>query len=66
VELSKREYASTTIMPTKKDIFGNWTKCQMCGDYIDLSTSEHDLTNIPFRCHKRFFILLAKLKCLTF
>jgi hypothetical protein len=54
VELSKKEYASTTIMPTKKDIFGNWTKYQMCGDYIDLSRHEHDLTNIPFRAIRDF------------
>ncbi len=54
MELSKKEYASTTIMPTKKDIFGNWTKYQMCGDYIDLSRHEHDLTNIPFRAIRDF------------
>jgi hypothetical protein len=33
VELSKGEYASTIVMPTKKDIVGNWTKQRMCGDY---------------------------------
>jgi hypothetical protein len=33
VEVSKGEYASTTMMPSKKDIFGNWTKRCMCGDY---------------------------------
>ena len=27
------EYASTTVMPSKKDIFGNWTEKRMCGDY---------------------------------
>lgn len=27
------EYASATVMPSKKDIFGNWTKKRMCGDY---------------------------------
>jgi hypothetical protein len=26
VELSKGDYVSTTMMPTKKDIFGNWMK----------------------------------------
>jgi hypothetical protein len=26
VELSKGDYALTTMMPAKKDIFGNWTK----------------------------------------
>jgi hypothetical protein len=33
VELSRGEYALTIVMPPKKDIFGNWTKCFMCGDY---------------------------------
>jgi hypothetical protein len=33
VELSKGEYALTTFMHATKDIFGNWTKCQMHGDY---------------------------------
>jgi hypothetical protein len=33
VELSKGEYGATTIMPTKKNIFGNWTKCHMCENY---------------------------------
>jgi hypothetical protein len=33
VEISKGEYALKIMMSTKKDIFGNWTKCHMCGDY---------------------------------
>jgi hypothetical protein len=33
VKFSNGEYASTTILPTKKDIFGKWIGCQMCGDY---------------------------------
>jgi hypothetical protein len=33
VELSRGEYASTIVMLAKKDIFGNWTKHYMCGDY---------------------------------
>jgi hypothetical protein len=33
VKLSKGEYALATFMHAKKDIFGNWTKCQMHGDY---------------------------------
>jgi hypothetical protein len=33
VELLKGDYASTIMMPTKKNIFGNWTKRYMCGDY---------------------------------
>jgi hypothetical protein len=27
------EYASATVMPSKKDIYGNWTEKRMCGDY---------------------------------
>ncbi len=37
VELSRGEYASTTMMPTKKDIFGNWNKPHMCGDYCPVN-----------------------------
>jgi hypothetical protein len=33
VELSHGEYASATIMPTKKDVHGNCTDKRMCGDY---------------------------------
>lgn len=32
VKLSKGEYASTIMMLTKKDIFGNWIEHFMCGD----------------------------------
>jgi hypothetical protein len=27
------QYASATVMPSKKDIYGNWTEKRMCGDY---------------------------------
>jgi hypothetical protein len=27
------EYALVTVMPSKKDIYDNWTKKRMCGDY---------------------------------
>jgi hypothetical protein len=27
------EYASATVMQSKKDIYGNWTEKRMCGDY---------------------------------
>jgi hypothetical protein len=27
------EYASIMVMPSKKDIYGNWTEKRMCGDY---------------------------------
>ena len=33
VELSNGEYASTIVMPAKKDIFENWTERRMCRDY---------------------------------
>jgi hypothetical protein len=33
VELFRGEYASTIMMLAKKDIFGNWIECLMCGDY---------------------------------
>jgi hypothetical protein len=33
MELSRGEYASATMMLTKKEIFGNWTEWCMCGDY---------------------------------
>jgi hypothetical protein len=33
VELSVGEYASTTVMPAKKDVHGNYTNRQMCGKY---------------------------------
>jgi hypothetical protein len=31
--LSNCEYASATVMPSKKDIYGNWTEKRMCRDY---------------------------------
>ncbi len=33
VELSHGEYASTTIISTKKDVHGNYTDKRMCGNY---------------------------------
>jgi putative transposase len=33
MELSHGEYASATVMPTKKDVHGNYTDRWMCGDY---------------------------------
>ncbi|KAL3688001.1 hypothetical protein R1sor_014310 [Riccia sorocarpa] len=32
VEISHGEYASATVMPAKKDMYGNWTDRRMCGD----------------------------------
>ncbi len=33
VELSHGEYASTTFMPAKKDVHGNYMDRRMCGNY---------------------------------
>jgi hypothetical protein len=33
MELLHGEYASATIMPTKKDVHGNYTDRWMCGNY---------------------------------
>jgi hypothetical protein len=33
VKLSRGEHALTIVMLAKKNIFGNWTKRHMCGDY---------------------------------
>jgi hypothetical protein len=37
VELSYGEYASTTIMPAKKDVHGNYTDRRMCGNYCPIN-----------------------------
>jgi hypothetical protein len=41
VELLKGDYASATVMPTKKDIFSNWTKWCVCGDYCPINKCTH-------------------------
>ena len=33
IKLSNREYACAMVMPSKKNIFGNWMEKRMCGDY---------------------------------
>jgi hypothetical protein len=33
MELSHGEYASSIVMPAKKDVHGNYTNRRMCGDY---------------------------------
>ena len=33
IELSNMKYAYITVMPSKRDIFGNWTEKRMYGDY---------------------------------
>ncbi len=34
VELPTGQYVSTIVMLTKKDIFGNWIKCHICGEIV--------------------------------
>jgi hypothetical protein len=42
------EYASATVMPSKKDIYGNWTKKRMYGDYIRINKfTKSDYYAIP-------------------
>lgn len=41
VDLFKGGYASTIVLPIKKDNFGNWTKCCMCGDYRPINKRMH-------------------------
>jgi hypothetical protein len=44
------EYAFATVMPSKKDIYGNWTKKRMCGDYRrinKLTKSDHYAMSTP-------------------
>lgn len=33
IKLSNGEYACAMVMPSKNDVFGNWTEKRMCGDY---------------------------------
>ena len=33
IKLSNGEYVCTMVMPSKNDIFGNWTEKRMCGNY---------------------------------
>jgi hypothetical protein len=44
------EYAFATVMPSKKDIYGNWTKKRMCGDYRRINKfTKSDRYAIPTR-----------------
>lgn len=47
VELSDGEYACATVMPTKKDVLGNWTEKRMCGDYHPFNIPLN--TNLVYR-----------------
>ncbi len=58
VELFKGEYASTTVMLTKKDIFDNWIEHYMCGDYRLANKWTHSNKYVmPFGQAKIFNIL---------
>jgi hypothetical protein len=37
MELSHGEYASTIVMPAKKDVHGNYTDKRMCGNYHSIN-----------------------------
>jgi hypothetical protein len=41
MELSRGEYVLTTMMLTKKDFFGNWTKGHMRGDFCSMNKRTH-------------------------
>jgi hypothetical protein len=44
------EYTSATVMPSNKDIYGNWTEKRMCGDYRRINKftkSDHYAMPIP-------------------
>jgi hypothetical protein len=61
VELFKGEYALTTMMSTKKDIFDKWTKCYMCGDYYLVNKWTH-LNKYTMLLPKEFFDALRQTK----
>jgi hypothetical protein len=56
VELSHAEYASATVMLTKKDVHGNYMDRQMCGDSV---LSIDRLSSISMPClHLRRCLML--------
>ncbi len=64
MELFKGEYVSTTMMPAKKDIFGNWIKHHMCGDYYPMNKRIHsDKYAMPLS--KEIFDALAHAKAFS-
>ncbi len=56
MECFEGEYASNIIMLSKKDVFGNWSKCWMCGDY-------KKPINKPTRIDKYAMPLFKKILC---
>jgi hypothetical protein len=51
------EYASATVMPSKKDIYGNWTEKRMCGDYKSIRGLISSLSRIVMPCQLQRRIL---------
>ncbi len=56
VELSHGEYASATIMPTKKDVHGNYMNRRMCGNYRPIN-GKLSLISMPCLHLKRSLML---------
>ncbi len=65
MELSKGEYALTTMMPTKKDIFGNQTKHYMCWDYRPIMNKQTCLYKYVMPLPKEIFNALGEVKVLN-
>jgi hypothetical protein len=57
VELLRDEYALAIVMPTKKDIFGNWIKHHMCGDYHPMNKWIHPYKYVMPLPKKIFYAL---------
>jgi hypothetical protein len=57
VELFRGEYVLTTMMSTKKNIFDNWTKCYMCGDYHLVNKQTHSNKYAMFLSKEIFDVL---------
>jgi hypothetical protein len=64
VELSKGEYALAIVMLAKKDIFGNWIKCRMCGDYCSVNKRTH-LDKYAMPLQRRSLMLLDRSRFLV-
>ena len=61
VELSDGEYACATVMPTKKDILGNWTEKRMCGDYRPVNKKTKS-DRYPMPTPEEYSMSLARLE----
>ena len=58
IELSNGEYACATVMPSKKNIFGNWTEKRMCGDYHPVNRKTK-LDRYPMPIPKELFDVIG-------